>query len=168
MRETTPDQLAKNYAPAVPSRLSRFPSREQMAIASWLIQTPVGTNYALQILEQLADLAKREEQAASKLLFQILGEIASDQLQPKELGRRLRDELARRLHPKSQAHQERFLNWVERLQLPRGVQVKPPQNFEGRSYILALQFSSPEELRNLLEEVKLSLAKSEWSEIKDF
>jgi len=139
-----------------------------MAIASWLIQTPIGTNYALQILDQLEDLSKKEEQAASKLLFQILGSLATDRLQPKEVGRRLRDELARRIHPQSSTHQERFLNWIERLKLPRGVQLKAPQNFEGDTFSFVLNFSSTEELAKLLEGSLELIKKPEWSELEEF
>ncbi len=168
MEDKTPFLLAKSYAPAVQSRLSRFPSKDQHPIASWLIQTPVGTNYALEILNQLEDLAKKEERSASSLLFQAVSSLQTDKLQPKEIGRRLRDDLSKRVHPVSQAHRERFWEWAKRLKLPSEARLSPPQNFEGKSFTCSVDFANVAELRGRLQEILKNLEDPEWERLKEF
>ena len=43
MTINTDQILSKTYAPAVQSRLSLFPSKDQLPIASWLIKTPISS-----------------------------------------------------------------------------------------------------------------------------
>lgn len=168
MNEDLPVQLTRSYAPAVHKRLSGFPSRDQVPIGSWLLQNAVGTNYALQILDQLDDLSRREECGAAKVLFGVLSLLPADKLQPKEIGRRLRDELQRRLHPASGEHRAAFEDWSGALKLPENVRLIPPQNFEGRQFTLALGFESTEELRQRLEASLALLKNPDWEKIWSF
>lgn len=160
--------LAKSYAPAVLKRLSHFPSRDQMPVASWLVQNPVGTNYALQILEQLEDLARKTEQPPSHCLTGALSSLQDDKLQPKDLGRRVRDFLSKQLHPASALHREAFEECVQSLKLHAQVQVHPPQNFEGSRYKLEVIFESSDELRARLDEILASLGNDGWKRLTQF
>ena len=168
MNENTPALLAKSYAPAVQKRLGQFPSRDQSSIASWLIQNTVGTNYALQILEHLDDLSRREEASASQIFFRVLASLSVHKRQPKEIGRRLRDDLQRILHPTSGGHQNAFEAWARALPLPDQARVIPPQNFEGKQFTLALAFDSTDDLREKLKASLETLASSEWEKIWSF
>ena len=168
MTEVTLALLAKSYAPAVQKRLGAFPSRDQNPIASWLIQNPVGTNYALQILDSLDDLSRREQAGASQILFRILASLTVDKRQPKEIGRRLRDEFQRHLHPQSRNHQEAFERWMRALPLPEQARLSPPQNFEGRRFTLALGFDSTEDLKAKLKASLKMLGRPEWEKIWSF
>jgi hypothetical protein len=168
MEEKAQILLSKSYAPAVLNRLSRLPSRDQPPIASWLIKTPIGTNYALQILEQIEDLAKKEESAPAQLLTQVLMQMKADKLQPKELGRRVRDQLSKRLHPTSVEHHEAFWVFTKELGLSKGIELRPPQNFEGNIFTLEVHFQDPDELRERLQEVFQSLKTKAWKRLKEF
>lgn len=168
MRSHTPRTLARYYAPAVLSRLGRLPSKDQLPIASWLGSHPIGTNYALQVLECLEDLSRNEESSPSRILHQALRTLDGDEGHPKELGKKLRDALHKRLHPASVLHQERFRAFVKQLGLPRGVQLHPPKNFEGTTYQLLIQFETPEDLEVKLGILAEIMAGKDWEDLKGF
>ncbi len=158
-----------DYHKTVARRLKRFSPNEARALEEWLEGKPVGINLALQILEQLEDLSKKAGKTPSILLEELLEEVSAKQLTSKELGRRLRDALDRRLHPQRHAHELAFEAWTKRLGLPRGVRVRPPQNFEGRTFCLQVDFSSTEELRELLQAVADGIpAAAAWAELQQF
>ncbi len=159
----------KDYFKTLDRRLKRFPPQESESIRAWLEDMPIGINLAQQILEQLEDLRKKTGNKASDLLHQALVELASQEVQPKELGRRLRRLFEKRLHPAQSSHQERFEEAVRALALPQGCRVQPPQNFEGRGYTLRLEFSSLEELKEKLTGLGVSLEKAEaWRKLWEF
>jgi len=168
MSERTQNLLSKNYAPAVLGRLSRLPSRDQLPIATWLIKTPIGTNYAMQILEQLEDLSKKEEVGAAQVLNRFLRDLDANRLHPKEVGKRLRDILYQRLHPQSTQHHYLFNKITQGLGLPKGVQIHPPKNFEGSSFSLEIAFREPGELSQRLQELLETLEKKPWKGLSDF
>ena len=168
MSESIQVQLARLYAPAVWQRLSRLPSKDQRPVATWFLKIPIGTNYAMQILEHLEDLAKKLESSPAKILTQTLNQIEDPSDRPKELGRQVRDHLYSALHPKSAAHQELFLRWVRRLQLPKGVGVVPPKNFEGAGFKLEVHFQEASELQEKLTETLRDFERVPWQGLKDF
>jgi hypothetical protein len=168
MTDSIQAQLARLYAPAVWQRLSRLPSKDQRPVASWLIKVPIGTNYAIQILQHLEDLAKKLETSPAKILTQTLTQLSNPSDLPKEFGRQFRDHLYASLHPTSAAHQERFLKWVRRLQLPKGVGLVPPKNFEGSQYKLEVHFQKSSELQEKLSEALREFEKVPWEGLKDF
>jgi hypothetical protein len=168
MSDDTPQHLARHYAPAVLSRLSHLPSKDQLPIASWLIKCPIGTNVALQVLECLEDLSRKEEAAPSRILHQALSPLAGYEGHPKELGRQIRDALHKRLHPVSNAHQERFRAFVKHLGLPKGVKLHPPKNFEGVNYQMAIEFESPEQLKEKLKSLEEILLQKSWESLEEF
>lgn len=168
MADSIQAQLVRLYAPAVWQRLTRFPSKDQRPVASWLVKVPVGTNYAMQILEHLEDLAKKLETSPAKILTQALHQLSNPSGLPKEFGRQVRDQLYASLHPKSAAHQERFLNWVRRLQLPKGVGLVPPKNFEGCQFKLEVHFQKASELQEKLLEALREFENVPWDGLKDF
>jgi hypothetical protein len=168
MALSTETALKKNYAPAVLQRLKTFPDLEQKGLTAWLLKNPVGTNYALQILECLRDLAKKEERKSSVLLTETVAQMEPETLHPKKLGRKVRDQLAERLHPISREHEERFVRWVKSLGLPANVKLIPPQNFEGNRFDLQISFENTEELQIALKETKASLKKRSWKQLPEF
>lgn len=168
MEEKAQTLLSKYYAPAVLNRLTRFPSQEQWTIAAWLVQTPIGTNYALQILEQLEDLARKEEVRASRLLADVLGALPQEHSHPKKVGRKVRDILSRRLHPVSFEYGEKFKAFEQELSLNGNVKLFPPKNFEGNIFALGVKFQSPQDLAQKLEEVQASIKAGKWEKLREF
>ena len=153
-----------DYLKTVERRLKRFSPQDSKVLADWLRSKPVGINLALQFLEQIEDLAKITGKTPASLLSELLVEVSASELHSKELGRRLRDAMDRRLHPQRQAHEAVFAAWVEGLMLPPGVALKPPQNFEGRTFCLQIPFSTPQDLAQAIEGVEVSLEQSEiWA-----
>jgi hypothetical protein len=147
----------EDYQKTVERRLKRFPPAEAQALRDWLKDMPVGINLALQILEQLEDLSKITGQGATRLLRELLDEVSAKELSSKELGRKLRDAVDRRLHPQRHAHEQVFAATVKNLALPLGCRVRPPQNFEGSSFTLQVDFSSPDALQTCLAQLQDSL-----------
>ncbi len=168
MAEHAKRKLAKLYAPAVQVRLARFASKEQLSIAAWLAQNSIGTNYAMQVLEFLEDLSKKENIRPSILLRQIIQNFEEDKLHPKELGRRLRDHMYRKLHPKTEQHRLRFESFNKNLGLPQKSRLIPPQNFEGTFYQLEVGFESVSELQEKLKMVLESIKKNKWKDLEEF
>lgn len=168
MENNSRQQLARTYAPAVLQRLEGLPTKDQLPIAAWLIKTPVGTNYALQILSHLSDLARRKEQSLSQCLTQTLSQLGEIPTQPKEVGRQVRDHLLGELKPESTAHREAYSQWLNELALPQGVQLHPPKNFEGKQFRLELHFQSFEDLARKVNGLVKSLKERPWEEIENF
>lgn len=168
MEKSSRQQLSRTYAPAVLQRLDQFPTKDQLPIAAWLVKTPVGTNYALQILTSLEDLSRKEGQAPSQCLTGVLAQMGEIPDQPKEVGRQVRDCLARKLKPESSAYLDAFEAWVGELQLPRGVRLIPPKNFEGRDYRVELSFQDLKDLALKVNGLVQSLQQAPWEEIEKF
>lgn len=158
-----------DYLKTVERRLKRFPPEEAKVLAEWLQSKPIGINLALQFLEQISDLKTKTGQGAAVLLQELLEEVSAKDLHSKELGRRLRDAVERRLHPQRHAHEAAFEAWQQRLVLPPKARIKAPQNFEGKTFTLQLEFTKPEDLRLGLEALLQSLEKRDlWEEMYRF
>lgn len=146
-----------DYLKTVERRLKRFSPPEAQALGEWLQNKPIGINLALQFLEQVSDLKTKTGQDAASLLAELLDEVSAKDLHSKELGRRLRDAVDRRLHPQRHAHELAFEAWMKSLNLPAGARVAPPQNFEGKTYTLKVEFVSKEALSAALRTLSASL-----------
>ena len=158
-----------DYLKTVERRLKRLPPKEAKALGEWLQSKPIGINLALQFLEQISDLKTKTGKDVEALLQELLEEVSAKDLHSKELGRRLRDAIDRRLNPQRCAHEAAFEAWQKRLGLPPQARIKPPQNFEGKSFTLQLEFTGPEDLRRGLESLSLSLEKRDlWEAINSF
>ena len=158
-----------DYLKTVERRLKRFPPKEAKVLGEWLQSKPIGINLALQFLEQISDLKIKTGKDAASLLQELLEEVSAKDLHSKELGRRLRDAVERRLNPQRYAHEAAFEAWQKRLGLPPQARIKPPQNFEGKAFTLHLEFTAPEELQRALEALSLSLEKRDlWEGMNRF
>jgi len=158
-----------DYLKTVERRLKRFSPPEARALGEWLRNKPIGINLALQFLEQVSDLKTKTGQDAASLLAELLDEVSAKDLHSKELGRRLRDAVDRRLHPQRHAHELAFEAWTKSLTLPAGVRVVPPQNFEGKTYTLKVEFVSKEALSAALRTLVASLESNPaWDRLDKF
>jgi hypothetical protein len=160
--------LQEIYSSAVLQQLRRFSAQEADSLAEWLREYRVGSNLALQILEQLEDLAKKTGRGATPLLQEAAASFRGKRLSGKELGRRIRDDFEARLHPFSTAHEEAFHASIQGLALPPEVRIKPPQNFEGEVFTLQLPFATETELAQRLRAVLDSLQTQDWSQLWKF
>jgi hypothetical protein len=151
--------------PALIQRLQRFSPEEARLLAAWLEENPVGMNLGLQILELLEDLSKKEGRPTADFFAELP---QGEQIQPKERGRLWRDKLEQRLHPHLKAHAAAFEQGHRRLGLSGGIEIEPPQGFEGRNFTLKVSFSDKEELRRRLLEVTESLEKRDWAWLWEF
>lgn len=151
--------------PALLRRLERFSPAESRLLADWFQENPVGLNLGLQLLELLEDLSKKERRSVADFFDLQPG---GEQVQPKERARLWRDSLEQRLHPHRTAHRAAFEARVRGLALPEGVEIEPPQGFEGRNFTLRLRFADKEELRRRLLEMGQSLEKRDWDWLGEF
>ncbi|MCE9625245.1 MAG: hypothetical protein K8R69_07325 [Deltaproteobacteria bacterium] len=149
-------------------RLDRFSPDDAEFLLVWLGQNPVGDNLALQILEDLEDLHKRENCSAAAILSSEWSRVEAEEMQPKEIARRLRNALQARLHPYRVAHEAGFDDLVKRLGLPAEARLKAPQNFEGKTFQLQIEFSDLEGLRETLQRLQSSIQQGPWREIWNF
>jgi len=168
MSKNPPSEYPALDSPAVRRRLERFSPEDAAFFTAWLGENPVGANLSLQILEDLEDLLKREGRGLSEILSSELSRIEGEELPPKEIARRLRDALQVRLHPHRLAHEAAFSGLVRRLGLPSGARLKAPQNFEGRTFQLQLEFSNLQNLHQILQDLQRSVQEGPWDEIWDF
>lgn len=158
-----------DYLKTVERRLKRFSLPEARALGEWLKDKPIGINLALQFLEQISDLKTKTGQDAASLLAELLEEVSAKDLHSKELGRRLRDAVDRRLHPQRHAHELAFEAWMKGLNLPAGVRMVPPQNFEGKTFALKVEFVSKEALSAALRTLAASLESNPaWDGLNKF
>ena len=166
MLEKIQKLLSRHYAPAVQSRLSRLPSRDQLPLASWLVQNPVGTSYALQILEHLESLSKKKELAVSQILARILAPFQQDKLHPKELGKKILEVLHQTLHQQSASYHNLFKEFEQGLRLPEGVFLHSPKNSEDSVFSLDIRFGEVKELKDKIEKLRSSIETRDWKKLE--
>ncbi|HKY61948.1 MAG TPA: hypothetical protein VJR29_00880 [bacterium] len=151
--------------PAILQRLERLSPPEAQLLRDWFQENPVGLNLGLQLLDLLEDLAKKERRPLADFFSLIPGD---ERIQPKERARQWRDRLEQRLHPHRTAHRAAFAERIRGLDLPEGVEIDPPQGFEGPNYTLRVRFADKEELRRRLLELGQSLEKRDWAWLWEF
>ena len=151
--------------PALIQRLQRFSPEDARLLAAWLEENPVGMNLGLQLLELLEDLSKKERRPIADFFAELP---PGEEIQPKERGRLWRDNLEKRLHPHRKAHAAAFEQGLRGLELPEGLEIEPPQGFEGRNYTLKVSFADKEELRRRLLEAGQCLEKRDWAWLWEF
>lgn len=112
----------------------------------------------MEILERIAEIALLRDRPVLAVLDEPeLQAIFNDQrVNHRRQTQLLRELLTRWRFPRLHAREERFARDVKGLLLPRRVRLLAPPAFEGEDWRLEITFSSPDELRNLLEETRLA------------
>jgi ParB family transcriptional regulator, chromosome partitioning protein len=109
----------------------------------------------MEIVERVKEIALREHREKSAVLRR---EELKDLLTEPDMNHRQKTEAVRTLlsrwrFPRLRAREERFAGEWAAASLPRAIRMMPPAAFEGERWQLQVAFSSPEELRELLQEV---------------
>ncbi len=116
-------------------------------------QLKVGLNRQRELLFLLKEIAGREDSSVSQLIAE---KTLQNILQNAELDRavkrqKIRTYLRRRRFPSISQAEEKYDKLVKRLKLGNNINLIPPKDFEGMSYIITLRFDNREELNNLKE-----------------
>jgi ParB family transcriptional regulator, chromosome partitioning protein len=128
------------------------PVDERRGLIALLCELRCSASIQMEILERITEIALVQGKTRTALLA---SREMQDILQDPELNHRqktqhLRDLLQHWRYPRLWARQERFQRSLEKCGLPPAMRVQPPPAFEGNGWQLQIQFSSPEELSQLL------------------
>ena len=135
--------------------LSAWGEEEGSAILAILEELRCSASIQMEITERIREIALRENRQRLAVLRQpelaaMLTEQRSNHRQKTEA---LRTLLARWRFPRLSAREEHFARKWSAASLPRAIRLAPPPAFEGEHWQLQVTFASPQELRDLLEEV---------------
>jgi ParB family transcriptional regulator, chromosome partitioning protein len=116
-----------------------------------------------EILVRIKEIALREEVAELAVLLhpELIAILKDSVRNRREKTQAIRDRLYRRRYPRLKAREDRFLQDLGSSHLPKPVRVLPPPSFEGSDWQLQIDYSNPEELRQLLSELQNFASSSE-------
>ena len=113
----------------------------------------VGLNKQRELLLLLKEIAKREDVTISQLIAEktIQALLTSAELDPAVKRQKIRSELRQRRFPSISRAEEKYQKLVKNLKLGNDINLIPPKDFEGMTYLMTLRFKNREELRHLKE-----------------
>ncbi|MCX7822636.1 MAG: ParB/Srx family N-terminal domain-containing protein [Syntrophobacterales bacterium] len=104
-----------------------------------------------EILESVEDLGRAKNIPYSEVLREIEVVLGDQNLSPREGTERVRHFLKALLFPNLMARRNSFEKTLKSLELPYGVELKPPDQFEGDEWEMKVRFSKPQELLDKLK-----------------
>jgi len=141
--------------------------RAALALVSWkaaeraemvaiLNELRCSASIQVELLERISEIALARDQERLTVLSEpeLQAVLKDRQVHRRRKTLLLRELLTRWRFPRLSAREERFARDVKALSLPKRVRLLPPPAFEGEDWRLEIGFSSPEELRFLLEAMR--------------
>ena len=125
-------------------------------LTALLVELCLSLNRQREILDWAVSICRRDNLSAAELLLSgnVLKIRQDAELDRRQKGQLIRDELRRRRYPEIVRHEESFALRLRRLHLPRGTRLIPPQHFESPVYTLNLDFQDRREFSERLEELQ--------------
>jgi len=110
-------------------------------------------NRQRELLTLIVDIAARDKLDTIEIIQDpTIQTIVHDSHMPTpEKARQVRQLLTHRRYPSISDFQQKFVDRRRSLQLPAGVQLLPPANFEGQAYTLRIDFSNSDQLAKQLK-----------------
>ena len=129
-----------------------WPLDERDGLIALLCELRCSASIQLEILERASEIALIQGRTRTALLAssEVQDIVQDPDRNHRQRTQNLRDLLQRWRYPRLWARQERFRRGLGECGLPPAMRVQPPPAFEGNSWQLQIQFSSPEELSQLL------------------
>lgn len=130
-------------------QLSRMPENEAVAFASIFAQLNCSLNKQREIITLVKEISIRESKSMVQLLMEdsIKHIVFDNNLDKNQKTRQLRFNLRKRRYPTIVESEENFYTQVQTLGLGERFKLIPPQDFEGDTYRLTLDFKSLQELK---------------------
>ena len=131
-------------------------------LAAFLVELGLSLNRQREILDWVTSICRRDKLTPAQLLssgnIQIIRQDGN--IDRRQKGRFIRDELRKRRYPAITRHEQHFTRLAQRLNLPKGVQLNAPQHFESPVYELKFNFQNRRQLLKRAQELQ-RLAESE-------
>ena len=148
--------LAKAIDLSMALELDRFPPADGQALLRLFANLKVGLNIQRELLLMLEEISLREEipihqLMAEKPLRHILENTEIDRSVKRQ---KVRMHLRRRRFPMISKAETQYNAFVKQLELGRNINLMPPKDFEGMTYLLTIRFDNQEELKNLKEKLE--------------
>jgi ParB family chromosome partitioning protein len=116
-------------------------------------QLKVGFNKQRELLLLLKEIAKREDITIPQLIAEktLQKLLKNDELDRAVKRQKIRSFLRQRRFPSISRAEEKYAKLVKQLKLGNNINLIPPKDFEGPTYMLTLRFDNHEALHNLKE-----------------
>lgn len=142
-------------------RLSEMDPGERLTIFGLFCRVHLSASKQAELIENLADIARRDEQSVEEILAhrETAKILEQDKLPLSQKGERIRQWIRKKRFPRLNRLEEKFLSLNKQLALPGNIKLNPPPFFEGQTYNITLRFENTESLDKAADSLKL-LAKN--------
>jgi ParB family transcriptional regulator, chromosome partitioning protein len=142
--------LSDSISLSTAGQLLQMPENEAIAFAEIFESLNCSLNKQREIIILLQEISILENKAISMILVEDrVNNIVSDNNIDKNVKtRQLRSDLRKRRYPNISKTEKAFFTKVDKLGLSERLRLIPPQDFEGDTYRLTLDFKNLQELRN--------------------
>jgi ParB family chromosome partitioning protein len=145
--------LADTINMSMALELGRLDPEVAECLVEFFGQLKVGLNKQRELLLLLKEIAKREDISirqviAEKKLQKILQNAELDRAVMRQ---EIRSYLRQRRFPAISRAEEKYENLVKQLKLGNNINLIPPKDFEGMTYLMTLRFDNRKELTNMKE-----------------
>jgi ParB family transcriptional regulator, chromosome partitioning protein len=147
--------LSESISLSTAWQLSRMPENEAIAFAKIFESLNCSLNKQREIIILIQEISILENKTISTILAEDrVNQIVSDKDLDKNVKtRQLRSDLRRRRYPNISKTEKAFFTKVDKLGLSERLRLTPPQDFEGDTYRLTLDFKNLQELRKHIEKL---------------
>jgi ParB family transcriptional regulator, chromosome partitioning protein len=141
--------LSDSISLSIAWQLSQFPENEAIAFAEIFEVLNCSLNKQREIITLVQEIGIRENKSINAVLMEdIVQNMVSDNNMDRNVKtRQIRLHLRRRRYPAITETEKLFFEQIEQLGLNERFKFIPPQNFEGDTYRLTLDFKSLQELK---------------------
>lgn len=125
----------------------RFDSEDRNSLYYLIHELKLGKNRQREFMKLLEEISKRDDMKISKIIGKdaIQAVFSRDDLNISLKQVMLRHILRKMRYPSLSKAEERFYGLRKNLKLPPGIDLKPPENFEGDMYQIELKFKNHQE-----------------------
>ncbi|MEW6259331.1 MAG: ParB N-terminal domain-containing protein [Thermodesulfobacteriota bacterium] len=132
------------------------PAEDAVALGELFWKLKLGLNRQRELLAYLSDIARRDRRTIGDILKDpevttILEDPTTDTPIKTNL---LRRHLRRKRYPRISAFEDRYHRNVQELRLPKGVNLVPPEHFEGPVWRMEIHFEKPDDFRKKIESLQ--------------
>lgn len=141
-------------------RLSLWDEESRRQMLELIKELRCSVSVQREILDSVEDLGRMEGIAFGEVLkkWEVVSVLSDRSLSPRGKTERIRKFFKSALFPNLSARENLFTRTVRDLGLPYGVELKPPDRFEGDEWEIKIQFSKPLELFHKLQIIRSKIS----------
>jgi len=144
----------------------RFPQESWCTLARFVSGLSTGTKKRNEILDMLLLITDGEKERVDRILgADEMRRIVKLGIDPPQIAQRIFEYVKELRYPHMFGYTKQFYKKLKQLKLNRGVQLTVPKDFEQWEFTMSLSFSTVEELKNQIEELKKIAEGSTFSEL---